>query len=91
MCNLKTNNITQPVTLRNLPTIRQALTIAGLIIGLAFVGAEFIHPNLIYVALVPAFGLIFSGVVGICPLVLFLQLLPGNSVTTQSSDVSQSK
>jgi|AntRauTorcE11897_2_1112592.scaffolds.fasta_scaffold07151_2 hypothetical protein len=89
MFNLKTKNITEPVTLKNLPTIRQALTIAGLIILVSFILAEFVHPNFIYLALVPALGLLFSGTTGVCPLVLILQLLPFNSVSKNSLDKTQ--
>jgi hypothetical protein len=78
MFTLKTNNITEPVTLKNLPTLRQAFVVAALIIIAAFILAKLVHPDLIYLALLPAFGLLLSGFSGFCPMVAILQLLPWN-------------
>lgn len=75
---LRTKGLSESVSLHNLPTIRQAFVIAALIIFLAFVLAHSLHPDFVYLALLPAFGLLLSGTVGFCPLVFFLQLLPGN-------------
>lgn len=84
MFTLKTKGISEPVMLKNLPTLRQAFVIASVIIIAAFVLANTLHPNFIYVALLPAFGLLFSGLTGFCPMLFFLQLLPGNR--SESSD-----
>lgn len=80
MFTLRTNGLSESVSLRNLPTIRQAFVVASVIIVLAFVLARFAHPDFIFLALLPAFGLFLSGTVGFCPLVYILQLLPGNRV-----------
>lgn len=74
MFTLKTKGLTEPVTLKNLPTLRQAFIVASLIIVAAFVLAYYVNPNLIYLALLPAFGLMLSGLTGFCPMIFFLQL-----------------
>lgn len=78
MFTLKTKNITESVTLKNLPTLRQAFVVAAITIIAAFVLAKLVHPDFIYLALLPAFGLLFSGLSGFCPMVALLQLLPWN-------------
>ena len=78
MFTLQTKNLNEPVTLKNLPTLRQAFIVASLIIITAFGLAKLLHPDWIYLALLPAFGLLFSGVVGVCPMIIMLQALPGN-------------
>lgn len=78
MLNLKTKGLNESVTLNNLPTIRQAFVVASAIIIAAFVLAKVVDPRFIYLALLPAFGLMLSGVTGFCPMVLILQKLPWN-------------
>lgn len=78
MLNLKTKGLNESVTLNNLPTIRQAFVVASAIIIAAFVLAKVVDPSFIYLALLPAFGLMLSGVTGFCPMVLILQKLPWN-------------
>jgi len=75
---LKTKNLSEDVTLKNLPTLRQAFVAAALMIIAALLLAKVAHPDWIYLALLPAFGLLFSGLSGFCPLVFMLQSLPGN-------------
>lgn len=87
MLTLKTKNLTEEVTLKNLPTLRQAFIVASLIIILAFVLAKLVHPGFVYLALLPAFGLMFSGLVAFCPMILFLQMLPGNKVEEEIGGV----
>ena len=75
---LKTKNLSEDVTLKNLPTLRQAFVAAALMIIAALLLSKVVHPDWIYLALLPAFGLLFSGLSGFCPLVFMLQSLPGN-------------
>lgn len=85
---LRTKAHTEPITLRQLPTLRQAFVVAALIIAAGYVLAELVHPGFIYLPLLVAGGLFFSGTVGICPMVYFLQLLPGNGPATKADDVT---
>ncbi|MCD5382078.1 MAG: DUF2892 domain-containing protein [Candidatus Pacebacteria bacterium] len=78
MCNLTTKNITEAVSLKDLPTLRQAFVVASLMIIVAFVLARVVHPDWIYLALLPAFGLMLSGLTGFCPMIFILQALPWN-------------
>lgn len=87
MFTLKTKGVTENVTLHNLPTIRQAFIIASLLIVAAFILERTVHPNFIYLALLPAFGLMISGLFGFCPMIFFLQLLPGNK-PEKTSDIT---
>lgn len=88
MLNLKTKNLTEIVTLKKLPTLRQAFVVASSIIILAVVLARVIHPDWIYLALLPAFGLLLSGFIGFCPMIFFLQLLPRNKVDSKQNNLS---
>jgi hypothetical protein len=85
MFTLKTKGLSELVALKNLPTLRQAFVVASAIIIVAFVLANIMHPNFIYLAMLPAFGLLFSGLTGFCPMIFLLQLLPGNEA--KSSDL----
>lgn len=77
MFTLKTKGLTEPVTLKNLPTLRLAFAIASLLIVGAFVLAKLVHPDFIYLALLPAFGLGLSSLTGFCPMIFFIQLMVG--------------
>ena len=78
MFRLKTKNTAVQISLAELPTLRQAFVVAALIIIAAFVLARLVHPDFVYLALLPAGGLLISGLTGFCPMIYFLQLLPGN-------------
>jgi hypothetical protein len=75
---LKTKELNEDVSLKNLPTMRQAFVVASLIVGVSVLFSQVIHPDWIYMALLPAAGLLFSGLSGFCPLIFVLQLLPYN-------------
>ena len=83
---LHTKKISERITLRNLPTLRQAFVVAALMILAAFLLAEILHPDWIYLALLPAFGLLFSGLTGICPMVYILQTMPWNHTQQTKED-----
>jgi ABC-type polysaccharide/polyol phosphate export permease len=57
---------------------RQTHLVAGLMLVAAFVLWRTVHPNWIYLALLPAFGLLLDATTGICPMTLMLRLLPWN-------------
>ncbi len=61
------------------PIMRQLQIAASSMIFLAFLGATFIHPHIVYLALFVGFGLALAGYTGICPLVSMLQKMPWNS------------
>lgn len=75
---LQTKNLSAKVTLNNLPTIKQAFVVASVIIFAAVILAKLVNPDFIYLALLPAIGLMVSGLSGFCPLVFLLQLIPNN-------------
>ncbi|MBI2522595.1 MAG: DUF2892 domain-containing protein [Bdellovibrio sp.] len=58
--------------------MRQVLLIAASLVFLAFLGAHFIYPGLIYLALLVGVGLFLYGLTGVCPMALLLQKMPWN-------------
>jgi len=62
-----------------LPIMRQVQIIASTMIFIAFLGAAFITPSFIYLALFVGFGLAMAGYIGLCPMVFLLQKMPWNN------------
>lgn len=60
------------------PIMRQVQIVASTIIFFAFLSAYFVHPALVYFALMVGFGLALSGYTGYCPMVHLLQKMPWN-------------
>ena len=82
MFTLKTKNLTESVSLKNLPTLRQTFVIGSLFI----IASYFIEPYwplAKYLPLLPAIGLMLSGLFGFCPMVHMLQALPWNKPVKQ--------
>lgn len=78
MSTLHTKGITGEVKLCNLPTMRQTFVVASLIIILGYILGYFVHPGFMVLPLMVAGGLMFSGVVGFCPMVHIVQKMPWN-------------
>lgn len=78
MSHLHTQNLTEPVSLKNLPTLRQAFFAASSIIIAGYVLEYFVHPAFHWLPLLVAGGLLFSSLVGFCPMVHMIQKLPWN-------------
>lgn len=57
---------------------RQTHLVAGLILAAAFGLSLTVHANWIYLALLPAFGLLLDGLTGVCPMTLILRRMPWN-------------
>lgn len=57
---------------------RQTHFVAGLLIALAFTFSSAFDPRWIYLALLPAFGLMLDAFTGVCPMTLVLKRLPWN-------------
>lgn len=57
---------------------RQTHLVAGLMLVAAFVLANLVHPSWIYLALLPAFGLLLDATTGLCPMTLMLRQMPWN-------------
>lgn len=57
---------------------RQTHLVAGLMLVAAFVLWKTVHPNWIYLVLLPAFGLLLDATTGLCPMTLMLKLMPWN-------------
>lgn len=58
---------------------RQAHFFAGTLITLAFLLSHFVNPNWIYLATLPAFGLLLDALTGFCPITVVLKKAPWNS------------
>lgn len=57
---------------------RQTHLVAGLMLVAAFVLWKTVNPNWIYLAMLPAFGLLLDATTGICPMTLMLRQMPWN-------------
>jgi hypothetical protein len=83
---LFTKNLHEEVSLKNLPTLRQAFIVASCLIGLGYLLEYYVHHIFGWLPLLVAGGLMFSGLVGICPMVIFLQKMPWNKKLKKSKD-----
>lgn len=61
------------------PIMRQVQIVASSMIFAAFLGAHFVNPNFIFLALFVGFGLATAGYTGFCPMVFLLQKMPWNN------------
>jgi hypothetical protein len=77
MFTLHTKDVQEAVSLKNLPTLRQTFIIGSLIIIAGYV-LEPYWPLAKYLPLLPAIGLMVSGLFGVCPMVHILQAMPWN-------------
>lgn len=73
------------------PIMRQVQIVASTLILLAFLGAAFIHPQIVYLALFVGFGLALAGYTGICPMVFLLQKMPWNNKKMSQGSSDNSK
>jgi len=80
MFKLHTKNLPDEVEVRlcNLPTLRQAFVVASSLIIVSYLLEHFVSPLFHWLPLLVAGGLMFSGLVGFCPMVHILQKLPWN-------------
>jgi hypothetical protein len=88
MFNLHTKNISEKVTLRDLPTLRQAFVVASLLIIIGTTLALTVNIYFIILTFLVAGGLMFSGLSGVCPMVLILQAMPWNKRNKLSAETS---
>jgi rhodanese-related sulfurtransferase len=72
-----------------IPVLRQMQIVASSMIFLAFLGAAFVHPNFVYLALFVGFGLALSGFTGFCPMVFLLQKMPWNTRSAANCNVTK--
>ena len=61
---------------------RQTHLVAGLMLVAALVLAKTVSPNWIYLAALPAFGLLLDATTGVCPMTLILKRMPWNKGAT---------
>lgn len=61
------------------PIMRQFQIVVSTLIFLAFLGAHFIHPSFIYLALFVGLGLALAGYTGFCPMMSVLYKMPWNN------------
>jgi len=74
--NTATLNSTSSANSRSID--RQTHFVAGLMLVAAFVLSNLVHPRWIYLALLPAFGLLLDATTGICPMTLIMRKMPWN-------------
>ena len=72
------------VQLDQIPVLRQAFVVAGTLVMLGMLLAYIVHPYFLALPILVGGGLLFSGLVGICPMVAFLNMLPWNKKKTDS-------
>lgn len=72
------------------PIMRQVQILASTMIFLAFLGWNFVSPNLIYLALFVGFGLGLAGWTGFCPAAFILQRMPWNNKKVAACGTSNS-
>ena len=70
------------------PIMRQVQIVASSMIFLSFLAAKFISADLVYLALLPGFGLALAGYTGICPMVYLLQKMPWNNKKVNDGNIS---
>lgn len=78
MFTLKTKDLTEEVTLKNLPTLRQTFLVAASFIIIGYILGYFVSSWFMILPLVVAGGLLISGIFGVCPMVMILQKMPWN-------------
>lgn len=83
MFELHTKNTQEKITLKQLPTMRQSFIVASVLIVTGSILAHYVHEGFIFISLLVAGGLMFSGLVGFCPMVLILQKMPWNNKGSQ--------
>jgi hypothetical protein len=91
MFNLHTKNISAKVTLRDLPTLRQAFVVASLLIVVGTTLALTVNSYFIILTFLVAGGLMFSGLSGVCPMVLILQAMPWNKYSSKAVEEGESE
>ena len=88
MFELHTKNIKEKVTLSQLPSLRQSFIAASTLIAVGVGLGHYVHSGYLFIALLVAGGLMFSGIVGFCPMALIVQKMPWNK---SAVDVTESK
>ena len=78
MAKLKTKGLTEDVTLKNLPGLRQTFIVGSLVIILGYILGAKVNEWFMILPLLPAAGLLISGVTGFCPMEFFMQRMPWN-------------
>lgn len=58
---------------------RQTHFVAGLMLVTALILSAMVHRNWIYLAALPAFGLLLDATTGVCPMTLLLAKMPWNA------------
>lgn len=77
MFTLKTKGLTETVTLKDLPTLRQTFFVGSVVIILGYL-LEDIYPIAHWLPLLPAIGLMISALFGACPMAFIIQKMPWN-------------
>jgi len=78
-----------PLPLKRLPVLRQAFALASLLTAAGTLGGIMLSPYFFVLPFMVSGGLMVSAVLGKCPMVFFLRLLPGNRPTTPSHEGTQ--
>ena len=67
---------------------KQVQILASTMILLAFILSRTVHPDLIFIALLPGFGLGMAGWTGFCPAAKLLQYMPWNKASNSDTQKS---
>ena len=78
MFEIKIKNSSEKILLKDMPTMRQAFFVASMLILGGFLLAHYIHPYFLALPVLVGFGLLFSSLVGFCPMLLIVQAMPWN-------------
>lgn len=70
------------------PIMRQVQIVASIMIFIAFLAAQFISHEFIYLALLVGFGLALAGFTGFCPMVFLLQKMPWNNKKVKNCSIN---
>lgn len=78
MFELKVKGQVERVLLKDIPVLRQAFVLASVLILIGTILGIIIHPYFFALPLLVSGGLMFSGLVGWCPMAVLLGKLPCN-------------
>ena len=78
MLEIKIKNSSEKIYLSNMPTMRQSLFVASILILSGLLLAHFVHVYFIGLTILVGLGLLFSSIAGFCPLLMLIQAMPWN-------------
>ena len=87
---IKVRGSDQTLSLSQLPVLRQAFVVAGSLVWVGLALSLWVNSYFLFIPLLVGGGLLFSGLVGVCPMVAILNIMPWNrqkvAVTTTGDE-----